>query len=462
MNTPDFSGCHRLTDQLLAGSIAEYAAPFTRAMLALLEANGVDYVLSLVNHSQFNAAGTGALSGSASDASPEFPVRKQAPVYLSYAFWPEGKNALPTARQVRRVLDEIDDFVSVGRTILLSGAGHPARAILAAGCWLGRHGPKERGSKAARELARLGWLGSARAATVSRATRAAWNFGGAGRAFVGAWPSGKEGEPVRTHLELLEADDVYPWATADYWLSVLPTVRVYPEGRQGHRVDAPVLEDGKRVNDGAGIDLTLADLHAGTWTGERTLLLLDGGVVVFMSPSERRAPMVRARLRRRSEWITFQAGSRHYGVQFLPMRCLDGYTSAQTAALEASEAYEVSLRVEEHPLVRVNVVAGHGMVVRDNAHHVLSAVVQGIVDWVQLRQPAYLYWFTGDTRQQRLLARLVRHHAALGGMGRLDADPFTGRSCVPEVFWLGREAGGVTDPAVDHRAKPFTHLYPPR
>ena len=449
MNTSDeLAGCHRLTDHLLAGSIAEYAAPLTPATLERLEAAGVDYVLSLVSHAQFNAAGTGTLSGAATGTPPEFPERTQAPVYLSYAFWPEGKDELPTARQVRRVLDEIDDFLSVGRTILLSGAGHPARAILAAGCWLGRHGPQERGSLAAQGRARLGWLQAARAATLSRVAQSAWNFGAAGRTFVGAWPSGKEGEPVRTHLELLEEDDVYPWATADYWLNVLPTVRVYPEGRQGRRVDAPVVDGGKGISDGAGISLTLGDLHAGTWTGERTLLLLDGVVVVFMSPYEQLDPVVQARRRRRSEWHTFQAGSRHYGVQFLPLRCLEGYTSAQTAALEASDAYEVSVRVEEHPLTRINVVAGHGMVVRDDAHHVLRAVAQAVVDWAQRQQPAYLYWFTGDTRQQRLFTWLVCHFAACGGgMCRLDADPFTGMRCAPEVFWLGREARATTLPA---------------
>lgn len=447
MKTTDLPGCHPLTDHLLVGSIAEYAAPFTPATLRWLEAAGVDYVLSLVSREQFNAAGTGALSGSASGAPLEFPAHQTAPACLSYAFWPEEKDGSPTARQVRRVLDEIDDFLSVGRTILLSGAGHPARAILVAGCWLGRHGPQERGSRVARGQARLGWLQAARAATSSRANRAAWNFGEAGRAFVGAWPSGKEGEPVRTHLELLEEDDVYPWATADYWLGVLPTVRVYPEGRQGRRVDAPVVNGGKGISDGAGISLTLGDLHAGTWTGERTLLLLDGGVVVFMSPHERRDPVVQARRRRRSEWHTFQAGSRHYGVQFLPMRCLDGYTNAQTAALEASDAYEVSIRVEEHPLTRINVVACHGMVVADNAHHVLRAVAQAVVDWTQRQQPAYLYWFTGDTRQQRLFTRMVRRVAAHGGLRWLDADPFTGRRCTSEVFWLGRKAQDAPEPA---------------
>lgn len=441
MKTTDLPGCYPLTDHLLAGNIPEYAAPFTPAALPRLEAAGVDYVLSLVSHEQFNAAGIGALTGSASGTPQEFPARRPAPVYLSYAFWPEGKDELPTARQVRRVLDEIDDFLSVGRTILLSGAGHPARAILAAGCWLARYGPKERGSKTARACARLGWVQAARAAATGQVARSAWNLGEAQRAFVGEWPSGKEAEPLVTHLELLEEDDVYPWATADYWLSVLLTVRVYPEGRQGRRVDAPVLDGGQRISDGAGIDVTLSDLHAGTWTGERTLLLLDGGGVVFMSPYEKRDPVIQARRKRRSEWFTFRAGNKHYGVQFLPMRFLEGYTEAQIAAMEASEAYEVSLRVEEQPLAHVNIVAGHGLMVTDHVFHILSAVTKGIVNWTQRKKPTYLYWFTGCTRQQRLFARMVRHFAAHGsGMRRLDTDPFTGRPCPSEVFWVARTA----------------------
>ena len=170
METTILPCCHRLADHLLVGSLAEYTAPLSPATLDCLLTAGVDYVLSLVSREQFNAAGTGALTGSASGALDESSARTRVPVYLSYAFWPEGKDELPSARHVRRVLDESDDFLSVGRTILLNGAGQqPVRAALAAGCWLARQRPKERGSRAGLERTRLGWLKAARAAASQEA-----------------------------------------------------------------------------------------------------------------------------------------------------------------------------------------------------------------------------------------------------------------------------------------------------
>ena len=75
---------------------------------------------------------------------------------------------------------------------------------------------------------------------------------------------------------------MYPTAIVEHWLSVFPTVHVYPEGRAGRSFEVPV-KDEKRVTNGS-IKLELYDLHSGTWIGERTLRLLDGTVVVFISP----------------------------------------------------------------------------------------------------------------------------------------------------------------------------------
>jgi hypothetical protein len=84
---------------------------------------------------------------------------------------------------------------------------------------------------------------------------------------------------VLTTTELLDEEEMYPTATVEHWLSVLPTVRVYPEGRDGRCFTVPVIDE-KRVSDGT-INIELYDLNSGTWVGERTLRLLDGAVVVF-------------------------------------------------------------------------------------------------------------------------------------------------------------------------------------
>ena len=81
-----------------------------------------------------------------------------------------------------------------------------------------------------------------------------------------------------------KGDEVFPFAPAEHWLRVLPTVRVYAGTRGRVRpVDVPVL-DGQHVSDGANINLHLDELPWGTWVGERTLRLPNDWQVVFVSP----------------------------------------------------------------------------------------------------------------------------------------------------------------------------------
>ena len=181
-------------------------------------------------------------------------------------------------------LDDIDEAHAAKLSVFVNGAGRPVRAIIAAGCWLARHGPVA-ADRMDPLAARLGWLELARRATPHRGAAGAWNLDEAEQAFVCAWPSGRNAEPVLTTTELLDEEEVYPTATVEHWLHVLPTVRVYPQGRDGRCYKVPV-EDEKRVTNGT-IHLELHDLNSGTWIGERTLRLLDGTVVVFISASRK-------------------------------------------------------------------------------------------------------------------------------------------------------------------------------
>ena len=85
-------------------------------------------------------------------------------------------------------------------------------------------------------------------------------------------------------MEWSEHDGVFPFASVEHWLRVLPTVRVCSTARgRTCLLNVPVLE-GQWVSDGADIDLDLDELRRGTWIGERTLRLLNGWQVVFVSP----------------------------------------------------------------------------------------------------------------------------------------------------------------------------------
>ena len=141
----------------------------------------------------------------------------------------------------------------------------------------------------------------------------------------------------------------------------------------------------------------------------------------------------------RPEWYPFQVGGKHYMLQFWPVTRLEGYSDRQLAALRTSAVYEVSFRLETHVLPDGTVLAGYEVTGTGDAFQVLGGVANGIVDWAKARRPAYLYWRAQDARRQRLYARMIRYFAARGsGWRRLQANPFTGLLCGPEVFWLRR------------------------
>jgi hypothetical protein len=270
-------GCLWAHRKLLVGLRKESAAGLPPALVADLSAAGVDCVVNLLSRDQFREAGADALFGPMGDLSSASATTRHK-INFAYVFWPET-DTVPTARQVRQTLDEIDEAHVVGLTVFLYGAGIPSRAVMTAGCWLARNGCGET-TDADSGSARLGWLEDG----LGSARQAKWtmSLNDAQRAFVRDWPAGRNAEPVLSATELLDETEPYPTATVQYWLRTLATVRVYPEGRDGRSFEVPV-KDEKRVSNGS-IKLELYDFHSGTWIGERTLRLLDGTVVVFISP----------------------------------------------------------------------------------------------------------------------------------------------------------------------------------
>ena len=248
--------CVWVTDALLVGGLKNYTVKLPALTVERLAATGVGCVINLLSKDQFQAAGADMLWGGVVEATPTVSAPQGQKIFVTHSFWSVGGDILPTARQVRLTLDDIDDLHACNQTVLVNGAGYPARAVIAAGCWLARH----RGNHDARidpQTARLGWLDGVRDALGDEAA-AVWSLDEAERAFVSAWPPGRDAEPVRTRLELLDEEEPYPTTTVEHWLRVLPTVRVYPRragprasgGRAGARWPARKRRRGHRLGHG--------------------------------------------------------------------------------------------------------------------------------------------------------------------------------------------------------------------
>ena len=275
-------GCVWVTDALMVGGLKNYTVKLPALTVERLTAAGVGCVINLLSRDQFQATGADMLWGGVVEATPVASAPRGPRIFVTHSFWSVGEDIPPTARQVRLTLDDIDGLHACNQTVLVNGSGYPARAAVAACCWLARH-RKSHGARTDPQTARLGWLDGVRVA-LGDEVAAVWTLSEAERAFVCAWPPGRDAEPVRTHMELLDEEEPYPTATVEHWLRVLPTVRVYPDVRGRVRpVDAPV-HDGQRVSNGADINLDLEELRRATWIGERTLRLSNGWQVVFVSP----------------------------------------------------------------------------------------------------------------------------------------------------------------------------------
>ena len=252
-------GCVWATHNVLVGGMQENKSNWPKVTLDGLAAAGDHWVLNLLSKEQFKAGGS---------------------VGMIYNLWLDD-DLLPTARQVRQTLDLIEETHTEGLFILLHSWGSPVRAAMAAACWLARQGGDT--DEADRSVARLGWMDGTEGSVIQGIPRL--HLDDAQREFVCEWPD-REGEPVRTRMELMENDEVYPWATVEYWLRTLPSVCFYPDGFDGRSVVVPILE-GRRISDGDDIHLELDDLLAGTWVSERALELRGGGRVVFKLPNKR-------------------------------------------------------------------------------------------------------------------------------------------------------------------------------
>ena len=278
MKPVPFPGCAWVSDDLLVGALEGYTVELPAAVVEGLTAAGVSCIINLLSKDQFLAAGPDALWGGLVPSSDPATARQKVNIIVTYCFWSAGEDGLPTSRQVRLALEDIDEAHTANQTVFINGAGCPARAIIAAGCWLARHGSDDQNDPG---TARLGWL--EHAPETSGGTLRALSLGEAERAFVCTWPSGPGAEPVRTPMELLDHEEVYPTATVEHWLRVLKTVRVYPHGRGGVFVRARVNEPAAEItHEKLPVPITLQEMHEGTWVGERTLRLRSGAVVVFI------------------------------------------------------------------------------------------------------------------------------------------------------------------------------------
>lgn len=277
MTPPPVPGCLWAADNLLVRTRKAAKLPLPQTLLRPVVAAGIPCVVNLLSKEEYlDAVGDAPIDlvNGASEATIRPHRRKQPRVFMSYIFWPET-DSLPTARQVRQALEIIEDAHAIGLRVLVNGVGRPPRAALVAGCWLGREGHSGDGE-------RLGWLEQGSGGSEGIMSLLALNP--AERAFVVEWPTGREGQPELVDMEWSERDEVFPFASVEHWLNVLPTVRVYPGTRGRVRpVDVPVVGD-QRVSDGVDIDLDLEELRRGTWIGERTLKLPHGCQVVFVSP----------------------------------------------------------------------------------------------------------------------------------------------------------------------------------
>ena len=272
-------GCQWVADRLLVRSRKAAKLALPQNLLRGVRTADVACVVNLVSKAEYLHAGDDAPCGLPATERGGHGHRRvrQPQAFMCYAFWPEP-GVLPTARQVRQAIDWIEDAHALGLRVLLNGVGHPTRAALVAGCWRAREG-YEGGDQGA---GRLDWLSGVPAA--DNKSGLLFYLSAAEREFVAEWPTGREGQPELADMTWAERDEVFPLASVEHWLRALLTVRVYAGVRGRVRpVDVPVL-DGRRVSDGADIDLDVDELRRGTWIGERTLRLPYGWQVVFVSP----------------------------------------------------------------------------------------------------------------------------------------------------------------------------------
>lgn len=268
-------GCLWAADNLLVRTRKAAKLALPQVLLKGAVNAGAACAVNLLSKEEYLNAGDDAFIGPVMDP-PNAPFRlrrrKQPKVFLTYVFWPE-ESLLPTARQVRHALEIIEDAHAIGLRVLVNGVGHPARAALVAGCWLGREGHGDGDG-------RLGWLEQGGGGCEGIGSLLTLNP--AERTFVAEWPTGREGQPELADMEWSDQDEVFPFAPVEHWLRTLPTVRVYTTSRaRAGFMSVPVL-DRQRVSDGADIDLDVEELRRGTWTGERTLRLPNGWSVVFV------------------------------------------------------------------------------------------------------------------------------------------------------------------------------------
>ena len=93
------------------------------------------------------------------------------------------------------------------------------------------------------------------------------------------------------------------------------------------------------------------------------------------------------------------------------MTYLDGYDDEDFARLAATDAWEVTFKLEDFVQPDGTVAGSYGTMNTGHAFQVLGGVANGILDWAEKNQPEYLYWYAQSTRRQRLSDRMTRYFA---------------------------------------------------
>ena len=140
MKPTTLPGCYSIADGLLVSGSASYPPDFTPDVLTQFAQAGVRSVVALLSREQFLTAGPDALFGSVVEDRNTFSDEHPHPVQQDYCFWPFNSRALPSAKSLHDTLDVMDARLRTGPNVLVHGAGSPRRAVIAAGCWLARHG----------------------------------------------------------------------------------------------------------------------------------------------------------------------------------------------------------------------------------------------------------------------------------------------------------------------------------
>lgn len=138
------------------------------------------------------------------------------------------------------------------------------------------------------------------------------------------------------------------------------------------------------------------------------------------------------------ERYTFQVGPSTFSLSFVPVLFFEEYNEEQLQALVQSSVWEVSF-ADETVMPDGRLVTHYGLTGKGGSFKVLGSVAHAILSWAREKRPNYLCWWSLEPKRRSMYAHMLSYFAARGSeWQRRTTDPFTGKVCRPEVFWVGR------------------------